>query len=36
VHLCRGQGRLLALLLVAYGWLFVFFERINNPKGEVG
>ncbi len=27
-----GEGRLLLLLLVAYGWLFVFFERINNPN----
>ena len=26
------EGRLLLLLLVAYGWLFVFFERINNPN----
>ncbi len=32
VHLRRGEGRLLALLLVGYGWLFVFFERINNPN----
>ena len=32
VHLRRGEGRLLALLVVAYGWLFVFFERINNPN----
>ena len=28
----RGEGRLLLLLLVGYGWLFVFFERINNPN----
>jgi hypothetical protein len=27
-----GEGRLLLLLLLAYGWLFVFFERINNPN----
>jgi hypothetical protein len=26
------QRRLLILLLVAYGWLFVFFEGINNPN----
>ena len=32
MHLRRGEGRLLALLVVAYGWLFVFFERINNPN----
>jgi hypothetical protein len=32
VRLRRGEGRLLLLLLVAYGWLFVFFERINNPN----
>ncbi len=32
MRLRRGEGRLLVLLLVAYGWLFVFFERINNPN----
>src|SRR3954469_11705666 len=32
VRLRRGEGRLLLLLLVAYGWLFVFFQRINNPN----
>jgi len=32
VRLRRGEGRLVLLLLVAYGWLFVFFERINNPN----
>jgi hypothetical protein len=32
VRLRRGEGRLLLLLLVAYGWFFVFFERINNPN----
>jgi hypothetical protein len=32
VRLRRGEGRLLLLLLVPYGWLFVFFERINNPN----
>ena len=32
MHWRRGEGRLIALLLVAYGWLFVFFERINNPN----
>ena len=32
MHLRRGEGRLIALLLVGYGWLFVFFERINNPN----
>jgi hypothetical protein len=32
VRLHRGEGRLLLLLLVAYGWFFVFFERINNPN----
>ena len=26
------ESRLFFLLLVAYGWLFVFFERINNPN----
>src|SRR5439155_1633531 len=28
----RGEGRLFLLLLVAYGWLFVFFEKLNNPN----
>ena len=28
----RDEGRLLVLLVLAYGWLFVFFERINNPN----
>src|SRR5882762_53382 len=32
VRLRRGEGRLLLLLLIAYGWLFVFFERLNNPN----
>ena len=32
MRLRSGEGRLLVLLLVAYGWLFVFFERINNPN----
>ena len=32
VRLRRGEGRLFLLLLVAYGWLFVFFEKINNPN----
>jgi len=27
-----GEGRLLLLLLLAYGWLFVFFEKLNNPN----
>src|SRR5262249_60819226 len=27
-----GEGRLLLLLVVAYGWLFVFFEKVNNPN----
>ena len=26
------SARLIVLLLVAYGWLFVFFERLNNPN----
>ena len=32
MRLRRGEGLLLLLLLAAYGWLFVFFERINNPN----
>ncbi|MGZ6125615.1 MAG: hypothetical protein ACXWLR_11685, partial [Myxococcales bacterium] len=32
MQLRRGEARLLLLLLFAYGWLFVFFERINNPN----
>ena len=32
MRLRRGEGRLLVLLLIAYGWLFVFFERLNNPN----
>jgi hypothetical protein len=28
----RGEGRLFLLLVVAYGWLFVFFEKVNNPN----
>ncbi len=28
----RGEGRLFLLLAVAYGWLFVFFPKINNPN----
>ena len=32
MRLRRGEGRLLLLLLVAYGWFFVYFERINNPN----
>jgi len=28
----RGEGPLVLLLLVAYGWLFVYFERLNNPN----
>jgi hypothetical protein len=32
VQLRSGEGRLVLLLLVAYGWLFVFFEKINNPN----
>ena len=32
MRLRRGEGRLFLLLLVAYGWLFVFFEKINNPN----
>ncbi len=32
VQLRRGEGRLFLLLLVAYGWLFVFFEKLNNPN----
>ena len=32
MQLRRGEGRLFLLLLVAYGWLFVFFEKINNPN----
>ena len=35
VRLRRGEGRLLLLLLIAYGWLFVFFERLNNPNEMV-
>ena len=26
------EGRLLLILLLAYGWLFVFFPKINNPN----
>ncbi len=26
------ERRLLLLLLVASGWLFVFFEKLNNPN----
>ena len=29
------QSRLLAILLLAYGWLFVFFPKINNPNEMV-
>ena len=32
MRLRPGEGRLILLLLVAYGWLFVFFERLNNPN----
>ena len=32
MRLRRGEGRLLVLLVLAYGWLFVFFERVNNPN----
>ena len=32
MRLRPGEGRLLLLLLVAYGWLFVFFEKVNNPN----
>lgn len=32
MRLRRGEGRLFLLLVVAYGWLFVFFEKINNPN----
>jgi len=32
VRLRPGEGRLLLLLVVAYGWLFVFFEKVNNPN----
>jgi len=32
VRLRPSEGRLLLLLLVAYGWLFVFFPGINNPN----
>ena len=32
MRLRRGEGRLFLLLLVAHGWLFVFFEKINNPN----
>lgn len=28
----RLERRLLLLLLVAYGWLFVFFPKLNNPN----
>ena len=28
----RSEALLVLLLLFAYGWLFVFFERINNPN----
>jgi hypothetical protein len=35
VRLRRGEGRLFLLLLVAYGWLFVFFPGINNPNEMV-
>ena len=35
MRLRRGEGRLLLLLLIAYGWLFVFFERLNNPNEMV-
>ncbi|HEY6912703.1 MAG TPA: hypothetical protein VI356_25195 [Myxococcales bacterium] len=30
-----GEGLLLLLLLLAYGWLFVFFPGINNPNEMV-
>jgi hypothetical protein len=30
-----GEGRLILILLVAYGWFFVFFEKINNPNEMV-
>jgi hypothetical protein len=32
VPLRSGESRLVVLLLVAYGWFFVFFQRINNPN----
>ena len=32
MQLRRGEGRLFLLLLIAYGWLFVFFEKINNSN----
>ena len=32
MRLRPGEGRLLLLLVVAYGWLFVFFEKVNNPN----
>src|SRR5205823_6275454 len=32
VRLERGEGWLLLLLLVAYGWLFVGFPAVNNPN----
>src|SRR5262249_10929623 len=32
IRLRRGEGPLVLLLLLAYGWLFVFFERLNNPN----
>ncbi|MBS2024497.1 MAG: hypothetical protein JST92_19020 [Deltaproteobacteria bacterium] len=28
----RVERRLVVLLVIAYGWLFVFFPRINNPN----
>ena len=30
-----NDRRLFALLLVAYGWLFVYFEKLNNPNEMV-
>ncbi|MGZ6144253.1 MAG: hypothetical protein ACXWLM_13010 [Myxococcales bacterium] len=32
MHLRPGEGRLLLILLLAYGWLFVFSEKVNNPN----
>ena len=32
MRLRSGEGPILLLLLVAYGWLFVFFPRLNNPN----
>jgi hypothetical protein len=35
VHLRSGESRLILILLVAYGWFFVYFEKVNNPNEMV-